>query len=104
MEQLRVHVRNLTALCKENVTIDIFEKGYGKDSAGIAREALTHAAKEGYDVVLIDTAGRMQDNEPLMRALSKVRGSLGYLHSNTSACHHEQPGQDSLCRRSPRWE
>lgn len=24
------------------------------------------------DVVLIDTAGRMQDNEPLMRALSKV--------------------------------
>ena len=35
------------------------------------------------DVVLIDTAGRMQDNEPLMRALGKVssravagRGSL----------------------------
>ena len=26
-----------------------------------------------FDVVLIDTAGRMQDNEPLMRALSKVR-------------------------------
>jgi signal recognition particle GTPase len=25
------------------------------------------------DVVLVDTAGRMQDNEPLMRALSKVR-------------------------------
>lgn len=28
-----------------------------------------------FDVVLIDTAGRMQDNEPLMRALAKV-GSL----------------------------
>lgn len=25
-----------------------------------------------FDVVLIDTAGRMQDNEPLMRALAKV--------------------------------
>ncbi len=25
------------------------------------------------DVVLVDTAGRMQDNEPLMRALAKVR-------------------------------
>ena len=24
------------------------------------------------DVVLVDTAGRMQDNEPLMRALAKV--------------------------------
>ncbi len=27
---------------------------------------------QGYDVVLVDTAGRMQDNEPLMRALTKV--------------------------------
>ena len=26
----------------------------------------------GYDAVLIDTAGRMQGNEPLMRALSKL--------------------------------
>lgn len=25
------------------------------------------------DVVLVDTAGRMQDNEPLMRSLAKVR-------------------------------
>lgn len=28
--------------------------------------------EQGFDVVLIDTAGRMQDNEPLMRALAKV--------------------------------
>jgi signal recognition particle receptor subunit alpha len=26
----------------------------------------------GYDVVMVDTAGRMQDNEPLMRSLSKL--------------------------------
>ena len=32
-----------------------------------------HLAKTNkFDVVLIDTAGRMQDNEPLMRALAKV--------------------------------
>ncbi len=30
------------------------------------------AQNEGFDVVLIDTAGRMQDNEPLMRALAKL--------------------------------
>jgi hypothetical protein len=30
------------------------------------------AAKEGQDVVLIDTAGRMQDNERLMQALAKL--------------------------------
>lgn len=30
------------------------------------------AREQRYDVVLIDTAGRMQDNEPLMRALAKL--------------------------------
>lgn len=30
------------------------------------------AAVNKFDVVLIDTAGRMQDNEPLMRALAKL--------------------------------
>ncbi|KAJ1751172.1 hypothetical protein LPJ79_002284 [Coemansia sp. RSA 1821] len=71
VEQLRVHVRNLRAL-SENQSVEIFERGYGKDSAGIARDAISFGASNGFDVVLIDTAGRMQDNEPLMRALSKL--------------------------------
>lgn len=33
---------------------------------------LASAREQRIDVVLVDTAGRMQDNEPLMRALSKV--------------------------------
>lgn len=28
--------------------------------------------EEGYDVVLVDTAGRMQNNSPLMAALAKL--------------------------------
>jgi len=44
----------------------------GKDAAGIALEAINFARDSAIDVVMIDTAGRMQDNEPLMRALSKV--------------------------------
>ena len=31
------------------------------------------ANQQGFDVVLVDTAGRMQNNEPLMIALAKVR-------------------------------
>ena len=78
VEQLRVHVRNLGMLnagAGENGgdRIELYEKGYGKDAAGIAREAIAYAAQSGFDVVLVDTAGRMQDNEPLMRALAKVR-------------------------------
>lgn len=44
----------------------------GKDAAGIAMEAISYAKEAKYDIVLVDTAGRMQDNEPLMRALTKV--------------------------------
>lgn len=44
----------------------------GKDAAGIASEAIHFARESRIDVVLVDTAGRMQDNEPLMRALAKV--------------------------------
>lgn len=35
-------------------------------------EAINSARDAKIDVVLIDTAGRMQDNEPLMKALAKV--------------------------------
>ncbi|GAC72537.1 FOG: RRM domain [Moesziomyces antarcticus T-34] len=79
VEQLRVHVRNLgqlrvdgIALEEQKGRIELYERGYGKDAAGIAKDALSYAKAEGFDVVLIDTAGRMQDNEPLMRALAKL--------------------------------
>ncbi|KAI9208885.1 SRP54-type protein [Polychytrium aggregatum] len=71
VEQLRVHARNLQAL-EQNGTVQLFERGYGKDSATIAKDAIGYAKTNGFDVVLIDTAGRMQDNEPLMRALAKL--------------------------------
>ncbi|KAI8366937.1 SRP54-type protein [Choanephora cucurbitarum] len=74
VEQLRVHARNLRALQTSNGggLVELFERGYGKDSAGIAKDAIHYATVNQFDVVLIDTAGRMQDNEPLMRALSKL--------------------------------
>ncbi|CAK7338189.1 unnamed protein product [Dovyalis caffra] len=64
VEQLRTHARRLQ--------IPIFEKGYEKDPAVVAKEAIQEATRNGSEVVLVDTAGRMQDNEPLMRALSKL--------------------------------
>ncbi|KAF9052703.1 SRP54-type protein [Panaeolus papilionaceus] len=77
VEQLRVHTRNLSMLPVNGPTnskggVELFERGYGKDAAAIAREALQYGRENDFDVVLIDTAGRMQDNEPLMRALAKL--------------------------------
>lgn len=77
VEQLRTHTRHLNALHPAErhagrQMVQLYEKGYGKDAAGIAMEAIKHAGDAGIDVVLVDTAGRMQDNEPLMRALGKL--------------------------------
>ncbi|XP_006874645.1 PREDICTED: signal recognition particle receptor subunit alpha [Chrysochloris asiatica] len=77
VEQLRTHTRRLSALHPpENhggrTMVHLFEKGYGKDAAGIAMEAIAFARNQGFDVVLVDTAGRMQDNAPLMTALAKL--------------------------------
>lgn len=77
VEQLRTHTRHLNALHPEEKhkgrkMVQLYEKGYGKDAAGIAMEAIKYGHDNRIDVVLIDTAGRMQDNEPLMRALAKL--------------------------------
>uniref|UniRef100_A0A0K0FU18 SRP54 domain-containing protein n=1 Tax=Strongyloides venezuelensis TaxID=75913 RepID=A0A0K0FU18_STRVS len=70
VEQLRTHMRNLNSLHPDSV--QLYEQGYGKDPAGLAAGAIMTASERGVDVVLVDTAGRMQDNEPLMRSLSKL--------------------------------
>ncbi|XP_023932356.1 signal recognition particle receptor subunit alpha homolog [Lingula anatina] len=77
VEQLRTHTRKLNALhppTKHNgmQMVQLYEQGYGKDAAGIAMQAVNYARDYKLDVTLIDTAGRMQDNEPLMRALAKL--------------------------------
>lgn len=77
VEQLRTHTRHLNALHPPakhggRQMVQLYEKGYGKDAAGIAMEAIRFAKDAQIDIVLVDTAGRMQDNEPLMRALGKL--------------------------------
>ncbi|XP_062995551.1 signal recognition particle receptor subunit alpha [Elgaria multicarinata webbii] len=77
VEQLRTHTRRLNALHPPEdhggrTMVQLYEKGYGKDAAGIAMEAILYARNQGFDVVLVDTAGRMQDNAPLMTALAKL--------------------------------
>ena len=72
VEQLSTHVKNLTKVGP----VSLFERGYGRDAASLAKEAVQHAKASAIDVVFIDTAGRMQDNAPLMKSLAKVGGSF----------------------------
>lgn len=73
VEQLKVHVKRLDDLTKRLGAgeIAIYDQGYGKDAAVIAQRAIEHGANNGFDVVLIDTAGRRHNDERLMSSLEK---------------------------------
>ncbi|KAL8663009.1 MAG: hypothetical protein Q9202_004239 [Teloschistes flavicans] len=73
VEQLRVHARNLQELSEREQlgAVELYEKGYGKDAAHIARDAVAYAQQQHYDVVLIDTAGRRHNDARLMSSLEK---------------------------------
>jgi fused signal recognition particle receptor len=65
IEQLEEHARRLG--------IRIIKHKYGGDPAAVAYDAISHAKAHGVNVVLIDTAGRMQTNQNLMNELAKVK-------------------------------
>jgi fused signal recognition particle receptor len=50
----------------------VIAREQGSDAAGIAFDAVTAARAEGVDVLLIDTAGRLQNRTELMEELEKV--------------------------------
>jgi fused signal recognition particle receptor len=52
--------------------VPVFAKDTGADAAGLAFEALLEAKKRGDDVLLIDTAGRLQNKDQLMAELQKI--------------------------------
>lgn len=64
IEQLEIHAQRLGLKC--------IRQRYGADPAAVSRDAVTYARLHRYDVVLVDTAGRMQTSKNLMDELNKV--------------------------------
>jgi fused signal recognition particle receptor len=56
----------------ERTGAPVVARDVGADASGLAFDALTQARDGGYDVLLIDTAGRLQNKEALMSELEKV--------------------------------
>ncbi len=65
IEQLEEHARRLG--------MKMITHKYGADPAAVAFDTISHAKAHGVNVVLIDTAGRMQTNRNLMSELEKVK-------------------------------
>jgi fused signal recognition particle receptor len=56
----------------ERAKADFMSRPPNSDAAGLAYDAVEKAQKDGYDVVLIDTAGRLQNKQGLMDELLKI--------------------------------
>jgi len=69
----------------DRVGVPIVTGKEGGDAAGIVFEAVKQATATGIDVLIVDTAGRLQNKRELMDELAKIRRVLGRL--NPAAPH-----------------
>jgi len=64
IEQLQRHA--------DVIGVRVIKQDYGADAAAIAYDAIAHAKAKHIDVVLIDSAGRMQSNRNLIEEMKKI--------------------------------
>ena len=64
IEQLEQHTNRLS--------LKIVKQRYGADPSSVGRDAYDHAKKNHVDIVLMDTAGRMQTSKNLMDEMGKI--------------------------------
>ncbi|WP_425453519.1 signal recognition particle-docking protein FtsY [Companilactobacillus furfuricola] len=57
----------------ERVNVPVEAKPAQTDPASVVYDALHRAIDEHYDILLVDTAGRLQNNQNLMRELEKIK-------------------------------
>lgn len=55
------------------LNIPVFEKGTSYPAEDIVKEGLAYGYSEGHDVIIIDTAGRLHIDEPLMQELKNIK-------------------------------
>ena len=60
----------------EQIDIPVYAEPENKDAVKIARNALAHAKDRGFNVVIIDTAGRLAIDEMMMNEISSLKSAL----------------------------
>ena len=56
----------------ENIKVPVIKRDYGADPTSVAFDGVTYAKARGIDLVLIDTAGRQETNQNLIREMEKI--------------------------------
>lgn len=55
---------------------DVKLPGTAKDAVRIAKNARDYARKNGYDVIIVDTAGRMQIDDAMMKEIAEIKAAV----------------------------
>ena len=86
IEQLQINGK------KQNV--EVFSLGDKEKPVKIAKEAMDYAKKNGFDVVIFDTAGRLHIDEDMMDELESIKNNIDIL--NTILVVDAMTGQDAV--------
>jgi fused signal recognition particle receptor len=71
-DTFRAGAQEQLAIWAERLGVELVSANYKSDPAAVAFDACTKAASKGYDVLLIDTAGRLENKSHLMKELEKI--------------------------------
>ncbi|HET7928045.1 MAG TPA: signal recognition particle protein [Actinomycetota bacterium] len=84
-------VEQLVTLGRE-IGVDVVSEG--KDAVKVAKGGVKHAGREGHDVVIVDTAGRLHVDDDMMREARRVKDAIDP-HHVVMACD-AMTGQDAV--------
>lgn len=60
----------------DSIGVDVYSERENKDAVSIAQNALAHAKSKGYNVVIVDTAGRLAVDEQMMDEIEQVKNAI----------------------------
>jgi signal recognition particle subunit SRP54 len=64
------------AVLGEQVGVDVYKEEDNKNPVDIAKNAVAHATKMGFDVVIIDTAGRLAVDDDMMNEIEAIKNEI----------------------------
>jgi signal recognition particle subunit SRP54 len=90
----RPAARDQLEVLGSQIGVEIFNQPDSDDPVGIANAAVSHAEKNGHQVVIVDTAGRLAVDEVLMDEISAIHKSVS--PSETLFVVDAMTGQDAV--------
>ena len=60
----------------QKIDVPVYKEEGTKDAVGVAKNAIEYAKKNGLDVIILDTAGRLQIDEDMMKELVNLKAAV----------------------------